>query len=117
MIRCLATLLFFATLLAVESDCYAQRHRFWSKRAERVERVSSQTKRQATPNLQQQLDAAKHSQRKGFFAPASPAARYWDSAPRFPKYIGGFHSSHFSNLGIPSGDIGFRTNGVYWAPW
>lgn len=39
------------------------------------------------------------------------------STQRFPKFYGGFHSSHFSNLGVPSGDLGFRGNGVYWAPW
>ena len=26
-------------------------------------------------------------------------------------------SSHFSNVGLPSGDIGFRGNGIYWTPW
>ena len=35
----------------------------------------------------------------------------------YPKYIGAFHSSHFSNLGIPAGDRGFRGNGIYWTPW
>ena len=42
---------------------------------------------------------------------------YFPAAPAYPKFYGGFHSSHFSNLGVPSGDIGFRGNGLYWAPW
>ena len=46
-----------------------------------------------------------------------PLLRHDDSAGRFPKYYGGFHSSHFSNIGVPGGDKGFRGNGVYWAPW
>ena len=42
---------------------------------------------------------------------------YFPAEPTYPKFYGGFHSSHFSNLGIPSGDIGFRGNGLYWTPW
>ena len=40
-----------------------------------------------------------------------------DMYSRYPKFIGGFHSSHFTNAGLPSGDIGFRSNGIYWTPW
>ena len=40
-----------------------------------------------------------------------------DAFSKYPKYIGGFHSSHFTNVGLPSGDIGFRGNGLYWTPW
>ena len=65
MIRLLATCLFFATLLMIESDCLAQRHRFFAKRGERVQQ---QARRQEVPNLQEQLDAANRPQRKGFFA-------------------------------------------------
>jgi len=43
--------------------------------------------------------------------------RYADEFSRYPKFIGGFHSSHFTNAGLPSGDIGFRSNGIYWTPW
>jgi hypothetical protein len=42
---------------------------------------------------------------------------YFPAAPTYPKFYGGFHSSHYSNLGVPSGDIGFRGNGIYWTPW
>jgi|688.fasta_scaffold646428_2 hypothetical protein len=44
-----------------------------------------------------------------------PAAR--GGTPNYPKYFGGFHSSHYYDLGIPNGDKGFRGNGVYWTPW
>lgn len=44
-----------------------------------------------------------------------PAAR--GGTPAYPKYFGGFHSSHYYDLGIPNGDKGFRGNGVYWTPW
>ncbi len=33
------------------------------------------------------------------------------------RYIGGLHYSYFQNLGIPTGDIGLRGNGVFWRPW
>ena len=50
----------------------------------------------------------------------TPAPRYdssWDANVPYPKYYGAFHSSHFSNLGVPTGDIGFRGNSIYWSPW
>ena len=33
------------------------------------------------------------------------------------RYIGGFHQSHFQNIGIPSGDIGLRGNAYNWRTW
>ena len=33
------------------------------------------------------------------------------------RYIGGFHYTYFQDLGIPTGDIGLRGNGVIWRPW
>ena len=44
-----------------------------------------------------------------------PAA--WGGTANYPKYFGGFHSSHYYDLGIPNGDKGFRGNGIYWTPW
>lgn len=35
----------------------------------------------------------------------------------YPKYYGGFHYRHLDNIGIPSGDIGLRGNGLYMSPW
>ncbi len=40
-----------------------------------------------------------------------------DRYSRYPKFIGGFHSSHFTDVGLPTGDKGFRGNGLYWTPW
>lgn len=36
---------------------------------------------------------------------------------RNPQYYGGFHSRQLQNVGIPTGDIGIRGNGVFWTPW
>lgn len=33
------------------------------------------------------------------------------------RYIGGLHYTYFQDLGIPTGDIGLRGNGVIWRPW
>ena len=33
------------------------------------------------------------------------------------RYVGGFHQTHFHNLGIPSGDIGIRGNAYKWRTW
>jgi hypothetical protein len=41
----------------------------------------------------------------------------WNVESNNSRYIGGFHYSYFENLGIPSGDIGLRGNGVNWRPW
>lgn len=35
----------------------------------------------------------------------------------YPKYYGSFHYRHLDNIGIPSGDIGIRGNGLYISPW
>lgn len=35
----------------------------------------------------------------------------------YPKYHGGFHARELQNLGVPSGDIGLRGNGISWTPW
>ena len=36
---------------------------------------------------------------------------------QYPRFIGGFHYSHFTNVGLPAGGLGFRGNGLYWTPW
>jgi hypothetical protein len=35
----------------------------------------------------------------------------------YPQYYGGFHARALQNIGIPSGDIGIRGNGIYANPW
>jgi hypothetical protein len=42
---------------------------------------------------------------------------YYSGDSAYPKFIGGFHISQYYNLGVPSGDIGFGFNGIYWTPW
>jgi len=36
---------------------------------------------------------------------------------RYPRYYGGFHVRHLQDIGIPSGDLGIRGNGIYWNAW
>ncbi|QEG23301.1 hypothetical protein [Mariniblastus fucicola] len=43
--------------------------------------------------------------------------KYRDPVEVDSRYIGGFHQSHFQNLGIPSGDIGLRGNAYNWRTW
>lgn len=40
-----------------------------------------------------------------------------DPAEIDSRYIGGFHQNSFNNIGIPSGDIGLRGNGLIWRPF
>jgi hypothetical protein len=35
----------------------------------------------------------------------------------YPKYEGGFHARQLQNIGIPTGDVGIRGNGIYMNPW
>ena len=75
----------------------------------------------APTNLQ--ADAARNYHRWRNSERRNPETRnadiynFYDVSNRYPKYYGAFHSSHFSNIGIPSGDRGFRGNGIYWTPW
>jgi len=43
--------------------------------------------------------------------------KYRNPAEVDSRYIGGFHQSHFNNIGIPSGDIGLRGNAYNWRTW
>jgi hypothetical protein len=76
---------------------------------------------QATPIQQGELETSRSPQPLNNPASSNPdnpqTIRCIEPFDPYPKFIGGFHSSHFSNLGIPTGDLGFRGNGVYWAPW
>lgn len=57
--------------------------------------------------------AGPHTQR----AAPSYNETYKQLNERYPKYFGGFHSSYYENMGIPTGDIGLRGNSIYQTPW
>ena len=40
-----------------------------------------------------------------------------DAREVYSKYQAGFHARNLQNIGIPSGDIGLRGNGIYANPW
>lgn len=115
-------------------DCPGQR-RGWLKRQARIQ--TSETQTTIHPPSQVQADENQPTvvvPADQFDAPAprffsrhrpAPPARflydprspYFDSTTPFPKYWGGFHASEIHNLGVPTGDRGFRGNGIYWSPW
>ena len=118
----------FVALLFVVSECHAQRHRGLFRRGARVQneaQLQHPTSQSGivdgeSTNFHRAQNSGWQQQRRLNFYPAAP--RFYDSQTaryleRYPKYYGGFHASHFNNVGVPSGDIGFRGNGIYWTPW
>jgi hypothetical protein len=76
--------------------------------------------RPAAPMVERAPPAPPVLPRSPLFAPISPElrhdpARYYQSV--HPKYQSGFHARDMQNLGIPTGDIGLRGNGIFWTPW
>ena len=108
----------FAALFSIASDCHAQRQRGLFRRGAAVQRGASQYDNRQQPD---QFQSSQHPPSYRFPATTSDdnwrTSRYYVPADAYPKYYGGFHSSHFNNIGIPPGDIGFRGNGIYWSPW
>ena len=43
--------------------------------------------------------------------------RYQYSKQIYPKYYYGFHARQMQNIGVPTGDVGQRGNGITWNPW
>lgn len=43
--------------------------------------------------------------------------RYQYSKQVYPKYYYGFHSRQMQNIGVPTGDVGLRGNGITSNPW
>lgn len=43
--------------------------------------------------------------------------RYQYSKQVYPKYYYGFHARYMQNMGVPTGDVGLRGNGITWNPW
>ena len=122
--RLSAVLLFVVAIWSVQ-DCHAQRQRGLLFRGPLFQqRVQPPIQPHMAPQAEVQSQTHQPS---GHPAPeyvvepvpqfvAPRGVRYYDNT-LYPKFIGGFHSSHFHNLGVPSGDIGFRGNGIYWTPW
>lgn len=112
--------LFFAALIFLASDCQAQRQRGWlgqNMKAHRIERQNSN--RQAREEIREEASqqrSYKYPKNAGYVDPRDPQYQSI-MLDAYPKYIGGFHSSQWYNVGVPHGDIGFRGNGIYWTPW
>lgn len=108
----------FAAVICAAADCHAQHQRGWMLRRAAVQRGASQND---TCQPQDQIQNSESSPIRHYQMPSSnyhsQTSPYSNSAEAYPKYYGGFHSSHFNNLGIPPGDIGFRGNSIYWSPW
>jgi hypothetical protein len=43
--------------------------------------------------------------------------RYQYSKQVYPKYYYGFHARYMQNIGVPTGDVGLRGNGIMYNPW
>jgi hypothetical protein len=47
----------------------------------------------------------------------SPQSRYQQAHAMYPKYNAGFHASYLQNMGVPTGDVGLRGNGITASAW
>jgi hypothetical protein len=47
----------------------------------------------------------------------TPAQNPYAAKRIYPQYDAGFHARHLQNIGIPSGDVGLRGNGITLNPW
>ncbi len=106
------------TLFGIVADCEAQRYRGFFKRRALLTNHEIPTAQTPGDPIKNQIQSSPPDRHHKFqrHNPVRDPRYHWQQE-RFPKYIGGFHSSHFSNIGLPTGDLGFRTNGLYWAPW
>jgi hypothetical protein len=118
--------IFFAaaifTVCAV-SDCEAQRTRLINRFATGASTSGSRTPSLAAfhRNQSRKFDTGAYSTYRNpvvsriLDGPVPPTKR--DPIENNFRYIGGFHQSHFDNVGIPSGDIGIRGNAYNWNTW
>lgn len=51
------------------------------------------------------------------YAAPRPYSRYEYSRAMYPRYDADFHARHYQNIGVPTGDVGLRGNGITWQPW
>lgn len=136
MLRIFSVLLFLS-VVCIAQDCQAQRHCGVFQRIAPTPQMQSQVLQQQHQPVQSY--ALQHAQ-AAQIAHAQPVKPVWGrhSTYRNPtisrildgpmtnnrnpiendsRYIGGFHQSHFDNIGIPSGDIGLRGNAYQWRTW
>ncbi len=109
------TAFIFAAVIGIAAECQAQQG--WLSRSARAEQGPRLFKAQRGPKFdnRQSPTRFKNAARPRLYDPRTePDDDRWE---QYPKYIGGFHASHYYNIGVPPGDIGFRGNGIYWAPW
>lgn len=109
--------------VAAADECQAQL--FGSRRAHSARPVS--TARSGGSVRTQGLATGPVFPVEDYFTPRRPTIarildgpmtyQYRNPAEVDARYIGGFHMSHFQNLGIPSGDIGIRGNAYNWNTW
>lgn len=133
MVRILAAFLFLAVTLGA-TDCEAQGRRGLLMRPFRVQpsqshqgSVQDQVWRQSDQFHRQVWQQQNQSQSRPLSSYRNPTVSRILDGPTHPqrrnpaevnsRYIGGFHQSHFNNIGIPSGDIGIRGNAYNWRTW
>lgn len=110
--------LLFVAVIGMASDSFAQQRRGLFRRGTRVDHHAATHEVTAQePQTAEASSAVVQPTEANYSHDWRRDPSYFPVGPLYPKFYGGFHSSHYSNLGVPSGDIGFRGNGVYWAPW
>lgn len=117
MIRLLGTVSLI-TMICLASDCQAQ---IFRGRLMRGVLHQNSARQMDTRLNQNRLGKSESSPRliqktmSRYFDPRN--LQSMDPGSGNPRYIGGFHYTHFQNIGIPSGDIGLRGNAYHWRPW
>lgn len=118
-----------AILFSIDvEDSHAQiLRRFRTKAPEAAPPVWVQSAGHIGTYVPQNLAAAPKFPVDDYFTPRRPKLsmlldgpmthKYRNPAEVDARYIGGFHQSHFQNIGIPSGDIGLRGNAYNWRTW
>jgi hypothetical protein len=110
--------LLFVVAMLGNTDCHAQQRRGLFRRSARIQHQAAP---QATRTTEGQFENREATPFRRFpaasryFDPANMQS--WDPGSGNQRYIGGFHYTHFQNIGIPSGDIGLRGNAYHWRPW
>jgi hypothetical protein len=133
MVRILSTIL-FVTLIGFASDCQAQRQgglfqrHFRSQQLVHSQQVvqaphasfQSQSSFSQSPFTPKPIEFSRYSTYRNPLVSRildGKTTKYRDPAEVDSRYVGGFHQSHFENIGIPSGDIGIRGNAYQWRTW